>query len=210
MMTMVLLDVDDTLYPKGTGPFAHVNRRIDTYVMSLCRLDLAEARELRRTYLRDYGSTMQGLMRHYGIDPGHYLKDVHDVPVEDLLKKDPRLRDALKATGSDLVVFSNGSFDYAYRILSALGIADLIFDMFTIEYMDFIPKPLPWPYYKVMGQYGRKSHEYLVVDDRVSNILTALDMGMSGVVIGNDDLQGRALSIPSIYEIPRAVESVCQ
>jgi hypothetical protein len=35
-------------------------------------------------------------------------------------------------------------------------------------------------------------------------------MGMSGVVIGNDDLQGRALSIPSIYEIPRAVESVCQ
>jgi putative hydrolase of the HAD superfamily len=207
---MVLLDVDDTLYPKGTGPFAYVNRRIDTYVMSLCRVDLEGARQLRRAYIQAYGSTMQGLMRDYGIDPGHYLKNVHDVPVEDLLEEDPRLRDALKATGNDLVVFSNGSFNYAYRILRALGIADLIFDMFTIEYMDFIPKPLPWPYYKVMGQYGRKSHEYLVVDDRASNIRTALDMGMSGVLIGNDDLQGRALSIPSIYEIPRAVESVCQ
>ena len=209
-MKMVLLDVDDTLYPKGTGPFAYVNRRIDAYVMSLCRVDLEGARQLRRTYIQTYGSTMQGLMRDYGIDPGHYLEDVHDVPVEDLLKKDPRLRDALKATGNDLVVFSNGSFNYAYRILRALGIADLIFDMFTIEYMDFIPKPLPWPYYKVMGQYGRKPHEYLVVDDRISNIRTALDMGMSGVIIGNDDLQGKALSISSIYEIPRAVERVCQ
>jgi putative hydrolase of the HAD superfamily len=209
-LKMVLLDVDDTLYPKGTGPFAYVNRRIDTYVMSLCRVDLEGAHQLRRTYIQTYGSTMQGLMRDYGIDPGHYLEDVHDVPVEDLLKKDPRLRDALKATGNDLVVFSNGSFNYAYRILRALGIADLIFDMFTIEYMDFIPKPLPWPYYKVMGQYGREPHEYLVVDDRISNIRTALDMGMSGVVIGNDDLQGKALSIPSIYEIPRAVERDCQ
>jgi putative hydrolase of the HAD superfamily len=204
-MKVVLLDVDDTLYPKGTGPFAFVNSRIDAYVMSLCRVDLDVARLLRKTYITEYGSTMQGLMRHYGIDPVHYLKEVHDVPVEDLLNKDQRLRDALMVIGRDLIVFSNGSFDYASRILRALGIVDLIFDLFTIEYMDFIPKPYSWPYYKVMQQYGREPHDCLVVDDSLANVRTALEVGMEGVVIGAEDPQGRALSIPDIYEITRVV-----
>ena len=84
----ILLDVDDTLYPKGTGPFAQVNHRIDRYVMALCNIGQDAAHSLRKTYIKEYGSTLQGLMRDYGIDPGHYLKDVHDVPVEELLHRD--------------------------------------------------------------------------------------------------------------------------
>jgi putative hydrolase of the HAD superfamily len=202
---IVLLDVDDTLYPKGTGPFSHVNSRIDTYVMSLCKVNLAVAQAMRKDYIKTCGSTMQGLMRDYGIDPCHYLKDVHDVPVEKLLTKDARLEDALRSLGGEIVVFSNGSYEYACRILNALGIESLILDLFTIEYMDFIPKPLPWPYYKAMGLYGRKNHEYLSVDDSIANIYTALDLGMSGVVIGNEDTKGRAPSVPSIYEVSRAI-----
>lgn len=208
-MKLVLLDVDDTLYQKGTGPFAHVNRRIDNYVMSLCRVDLEAAQRLRKTYIKTFGSTMQGLMHDHGIDPGHYLKDVHDVPVEELLGEDRRLREVLMAMGRELVVFSNGSFDYVCRILRTLGIVDMISDIFTIEYMDFIPKPLAWPYHKVMQQYGRTPRETVLVDDSVANIRTAMDMGMAGVVIGSDDPQGRAMTIPTIYEIPRALAGVC-
>jgi putative hydrolase of the HAD superfamily len=205
MMKMILLDVDDTLYPKGTGPFARVNARIDGYVMSVCRVDLPAARAVRKTYIQQYGSTMQGLMRDYGIDPGHYLKDVHDVPVENLLARDPELYDALKGLGKELVVFSNGSYEYASRILCALGIETLISDLFTIEYMDFIPKPLAWPYHKAMELYGRKNHEIIAVDDSLANINTALDLGMAGVVIGGKDPTGRAVSVPDIYSISRVV-----
>lgn len=205
MMRMILLDVDDTLYPKGKGPFAQVNNRIDGYVMSVCRVDLPAARAMRKEYIREYGSTMQGLMRDFGIDPGHYLKDVHDVPVEDLLEKDRELYDALKGLGRELVVFSNGSYDYAGRILRVLGIESLISDLFTIEYMDFIPKPLAWPYHKAMELYGRKNHEIIAVDDSLANINTALDLGMAGVVIGGEDPRGRAVSAPDIYRISRAV-----
>lgn len=202
---MVLLDVDDTLYPKGSGPFSLVNLRIDRYVMSTCGIDRQQAGKLRKTYIREYGSTMQGLMRHYGIDPAHYLRDVHDVPVEDMLGRDERLRSALGALDRELVAFTNGSYDYACRIMKALGVDELITDLFTIEYMDFVPKPLPWAYHKVMQQYGRMPWEYLVVDDSMANVRTARDLGMDAVIVGAEDPEGFVLSIPSIYDIPRVV-----
>lgn len=207
-MNTILLDVDDTLYPKGTGPFAHVNNRIDQYVMSLCHVLPEEARRLRKTYIREYGSTLQGLMRNYGIDPGHYLKDVHDVPVEELLGRDAKLHDALLSLKCRIVLFTNGSYDYACRIVSTLGIDDMVSDLFTIEYMDFVPKPLPWPFYKVIQQYGCVSDEFLVVDDSIANVRTALNVGMSAVLVGTDDPEGSCLSIRDIYEIPRFVETV--
>ena len=144
-------------------------------------------------------------MRHYGIDPAHYLKDVHDVPVEDMLGRDERLRSVLGALECELVAFTNGSYDYACRILRTLGIDEMITDLFTIEYMDFVPKPLPWAYHKVMQQYGKNPGEYLVVDDSIPNIRTATGLGMAAVIVGAEDPEGFVLSIPSIYDIPRVV-----
>ncbi len=202
---VVLLDIDDTLYPKGAGPFTHVNRRIDRYVESACHVDYDGARAIRRSYISEYGSTLQGLMVHYGTDPTHYLKDVHDVPVESMLTRDDRLREALAAVPGRLVACTNGSYAYASRILGALGIDDIVTDLFTIEYMDFVPKPLPWAYRKVMQQYGRTPADYLVVDDSVANVRTAARRGMGALIVGSEDPEGFVLSIPSIYEIPRVV-----
>jgi putative hydrolase of the HAD superfamily len=204
-ISTILLDVDDTLYPKGTGPFAQVNSRIDSYVMSVCMVDLDSARRLRKTYIETYGSTLQGLMRFYGIDPGHYLKDVHDVPVEELLRPDERLRETLGTLPCRLVAFTNGSYDYAGRILAALKVDDLVRDLFTIEYMDFIPKPLPWAFHKVMGQYGGVPQDYLVVDDSTANVRTAVELGMAAVHVGPSDSGGFCLNVPDIYGIPHVV-----
>jgi len=204
----ILLDIDETLYPKGTGPFAQVNRRIDSYVMTLCRVDLDNARRLRKNYIENYGSTLQGLMHHYGIDPGHYLKDVHDVPVEELLHRDRRLRETLNVLACRLVAFTNGSLEYARRILKVLDIDDVVYDLFTIEYMDFIPKPLPWAYHKVVQQYGGCSQDYLSVDDSLANARTAHSVGMAAVLIGMSDPEDVLLSLPNIYEMSSLVSSV--
>jgi putative hydrolase of the HAD superfamily len=200
-MKTILLDVDDTLYPKGAGPFKEVNSRIDTYVMSVCRVDLDAARRIRKSYISAYGSTLQGLMRHYGIDPGHYLVDVHNVPVEEILKSDARLHDVLGKLSSRLVAFTNGSYEYAYRILRVLGIDDLVGELFSIEYMDFIPKPLPWAYHKAMELYGGTAKDYLVIDDSIANVRTALEVGMAAVLVGAQEHEGFCLNMTDIYEI---------
>lgn len=202
---LILLDVDDTLYPKGTGPFPHVNRRIDDYVMTCCNVDFDGAKELRRRYIHSYGSTLGGLMKHYGADPDHYLKAVHDVPVEDLLKQDLRLKETLSGIENEMVVFSNGSVAYVKRVLKTLGVSDLFRELFTIEFMDFIPKPKTYPYRKVIELYGRRPEECVLVDDRVPNICTAVDMGMDTIMVGSDSPVAGARVIPDIYAISQVV-----
>jgi FMN phosphatase YigB (HAD superfamily) len=71
--------------------------------------------------------------------------------------------------------------------------------------MDFVPKPLPWPYYKVIQQYGGASEDYLVVDDSIANVRTALNVGMAAVLVGASDPEGFCLSVPDIYEMPRFI-----
>lgn len=202
---LILIDVDDTLYPKGTGPFPYVNRRIDDYVMACCNVGFDEAKELRRRYIHSYGSTLGGLMKHYGVDPDHYLKAVHDVPVEDLLKQDLKLKEILSGIENEMVVFSNGSVDYVKRVLKALGVSDLFSDLFTIEFMDYIPKPKAYPYRKVIELYGRRPAECILVDDRMPNICTAIDMGMDTIMVGSDSPGTGMRTIPDIYAIPQAV-----
>lgn len=204
-MKIVLLDVDDTLYPKGTGPFKYVNNEIDSYVMSWCNMDRDRARTLRKEYIKTYGSTLGGLMRNHGVDPEDYLAKVHNVPVEDLLSPDERLRNTLKGLPYELIIFSNGSAEYVGRILNALGIADLFRDLFTIEYMDFIPKPKPYPYHKIMELYGKRPEECIMVDDRPDNVHTAADMGMEGILVGEKVCSPGTSGIQEIYDIARVI-----
>ncbi|MGB4108599.1 MAG: pyrimidine 5'-nucleotidase [Desulfomonilia bacterium] len=200
-MKLVLLDVDDTLYPKGTGPFGLVNARIEEYVMSWCGIGREESEALRKRYIGAYGSTLGGLMRHHGVDPDDYLRKVHDVPVEDLLHRDERLKNTISGIPHDMVVFSNGSVDYVRRVLRSLDVLDLFSDLFTIEFMDYIPKPRIYPYRKLVELYGADPRDCVIVDDRPANILTAMDMGMETVLVGSDAPVPGAAAIPDIYSL---------
>jgi len=198
---LILFDVDDTLYPKGAGPFNLVTGKIDEYVMSWCNLDLEETRALRKRYIDTYGSTLGGLMRHHGVDPDDYLQKVHDVPVEDLLHKDERLKKVISGIRHDMVVFSNGSVDYVRRVLRSLDVIDLLGELFTIEFMDYIPKPRVYPYRKLLELYGVRPQDCVFVDDRLPNILTARDMGMKAVLVGADTSMPGVDVIPDIYSV---------
>jgi putative hydrolase of the HAD superfamily len=204
-MKIILMDVDDTLYPKGTGPFLHVTRMIDEYVMSWCGMDVEGTKNLRKKYIGAYGSTLGGLMRHHGVDPDHYLKAVHDVPVEDLLVRDERLGSVLSGIRSEMVIFSNGSRGYASRVLEALGVSSYFRDLFTIEFMDYVPKPRTYPYKKVMELYGNSPGDFILVDDRLPNILKASELGMETVMVGSEPGVQETLMIPDIYAISRVV-----
>ncbi|MEA2102387.1 MAG: pyrimidine 5'-nucleotidase [Thermodesulfobacteriota bacterium] len=198
-MKRLLVDIDDTLYPKGAGPFAHVSARIDAYVKERLRMGPARARRLRRSYVRRYGSTLKGLMIHHDVDPHPFLQEVHDVPVEEMLHVDEGLVQTLSSLECGLTAFSNASLDYAGRVLRALGIDEFFDDLFTIEYMDFIPKPLEYPYLKVMEFYGQSPEGFIMVDDRIANVETAIAIGMEGVVVG--DGAPDTLSCPYVPDI---------
>lgn len=196
----ILLDVDDTLYAQGQGPFKQVTERIGAYVTARLGLEQTAALALRRRYVAAYGSTMGGLVVHHGIDPVEFLDYVHDVPVETILQPDARLFEVLKALPAPLAAFSNGSRDYVARVLKALGVADLFEQVLAIEDFDFIPKPQERPYRTAQERLGLKAPELLLVDDRPENVAAARQHGLRGVQVGGEAPAGQVIA--TIYDLP--------
>src|SRR5690606_37014842 len=74
-----VFDRDNTLYPHHVDLFAQIDRNMTAYVSALLDLPRDEARALQKRYYRDHGTTLQGLMLHYGIDPLDFLEKAHAI-----------------------------------------------------------------------------------------------------------------------------------
>lgn len=102
-----------------------------------------EAAQLQREYSRQYGQALQGLVRHHQIDPLDYNAQVDDaLPLEDLIKPDPRLRQFLESIDKSKVklwLLTNAYVNHATRVIQFLGVDDL-FEGLT--YCDYAQVPL--------------------------------------------------------------------
>ena len=179
-----LFDCDNTLYRAGTGFFDRVNGRITEYMETVMGMEPAFIAPLRKRYRAEYGVTLAGLMAEYGVDPGHYLPFVHDVPLNDLIEPDPALLDSLAALPGRRVVFTNGSMAHACRVLERLGVAPAFEAVYEIEFMDYVPKPKPHGYLKILDHLGIDANQSVMVDDHDANLETAQKIGMITVKVG--------------------------
>lgn len=184
MMQAVLFDLDNTLYPPERELFSLIDVRINRYMTDVVGIGHGEVDGLRRRYWKEYGATLQGLMRHYGIDPEDYLEYVHDVDVSSRLTRDHGLRQALGGIPWRRVVFTNGSDGHARRVLASLGLHDLFEEIFDIRVASYMPKPSPAPYLKVVERLGVDAGRCVMVEDSTENLRTAKELGMGTVLVG--------------------------
>lgn len=84
---------------------------------------------LHRKYYREYGLAIQGLTRHHKIDPLQFNREVDDaLPLDDILKPDPKLRKLLEdidRTKVKLWLLTNAYITHAKRVVRLLGVDDL-------------------------------------------------------------------------------------
>ena len=184
MIKHILFDLDNTLYPKSLGIFDLVIERIRDYMEARLGYEKELARELRQEYLRQYGSTLRGLMIHQNIDPEDYLEYVHDVGVEERLAPNPDLVKLLKSIPCERAIFTSGHRPYALKVLRCLGAEDFFPQIFDIVFTRYIPKPNPEPYQQVLECLGREGKECLMVEDMPANLKPAKDLGMTTVLVG--------------------------
>jgi putative hydrolase of the HAD superfamily len=123
-------------------------------------------------------------MANYTIDPGHFLHDVHDVPM-DSLEPNPALADALRALPGQRLVFTNGARDYAGRVLDRLGVTDCFEGVFAIEDADLTPKPAPSTFRRVIDRFGFEPRSAAFFEDTPRNLEPAKALGMTTVLIGD-------------------------
>lgn len=202
---LFIFDLDNTLYPPEVLLWKQVDGRIERYVQERLGVDPAEARSVRKGYLREFGTTLQGLMHHHGVGPEEYLEYVHDVPIPEIVPARPELSAMLSALPGRRVVFTNGSEAYARRVLSALGVLDRMDDIFGIEFMEYRAKPSPYPYAKLLRATGAAARDSLLCEDLRENLVPARDLGIFTVLVTRENGQEREDPPADRSRIPHAV-----
>lgn len=205
-MDVLIFDLDNTLYPAELQLFNLIDVRINRYMIEIVGIPAPEVDALRRSYWRRYGVTMQGLIRHHGIDPEDYLHYVHDVDVASRLTQDPVLRATLAALPQRKVVFTNGSLCHADRVLSTLGIGDLFETVYDIRVAAYQPKPFEEPYLAVLNSLGVAAERCIMIEDSHDNLQTAKRLGMGTILVGTGEKPDFAdVHLPSTRQIDTAL-----
>ena len=183
-MDVLLFDLDNTLYPPERDLFNLIDVRINRFMVEQVGIPESAVDALRREYWAAYGVTLQGLIRHYAVDPEAYLHYVHDVDVTTRLAPDPQLRGMLAALPQRKAVFTNGSSCHADRVMAALGVADQFESVYDIRVAGYRPKPYPEPYRAVLADLAVAPERCTMIEDSRENLRTAKQLGMTTVLVG--------------------------
>ena len=180
-----VFDLDNTLYPPGCELFSKVDLRMRAFIARHFDIELDEAFRLQKQYFREYGTTLNGLMRNHDMPPGPFLDYVHDIDVT-VIEANPALDRALGELPGRKVIYTNGSQTHAERIADRLGISghfDAIYDIVAAEYR---PKPDPSAYRDLLGRHGIEPSDAVMVEDVARNLEPAKELGMATVLIETD------------------------
>src|SRR5689334_15067131 len=137
-----IFDLDNTLYCADNGIFAQIESRMTDYVERLLKLPRQAARAVQKDLYRQFGTTLNGLMRQHDCNAEDYLNFVHDIDLGELAP-DADLKEALARLPGRRFVFTNGCANHAARILDRIGLASLFDAIWDIRSMAFEPKPMP-------------------------------------------------------------------
>ncbi len=140
-----------------------------------------DAAYLHQRYYKDYGLAIEGLVRHHRIDPLEYNAKVDDaLPLDDIIKPDPKLRKLLEDVDRSKVklwLFTNAYINHGRRVVKLLGIEDLFEGMTYCDYgaERLLCKPSPEMYAKAMREAGITDPKecYFVGKHNLSRVMLA-------------------------------------
>ena len=177
-----VFDLDNTLYRAHGEFFTQIVDNITKYISRYLAMHLTEARILQKQYLREYGTSLSGMMAVHGMDPADFLDYVHDVDLASL-KPNPELYKGLERLPGRKFIYTNGSRGHAKNIAGHLGIWDLFDGVFAIEDGDYIAKPKPQPYAKFIKEFDINPHTALMAEDSPLNLEVPRALGMQTLLV---------------------------
>jgi len=173
-----IFDLDNTLYPARCNLFAEAELRMARFIMAELNLDHDAAQSLRRRFFLDHGTTLRGLMIEHRIEPKRFLDYVHEIDLSPVLA-DPALVAAITALPGRKFVFTNGTVDYAERILARIGLTGHFVEIHDVIACDYLPKPHPSGYRRLVERHRINPETALMVEDMARNLPPAAAMGMT-------------------------------
>jgi len=194
-----IFDLDNCLYPASAGLFDLIDERMGAYIQRLLECDAVEARRVQKAHFHDHGTTLAGLMKHHGVDPHHFLADVHDIAL-DRIAANPSLDAGLGRLPGRKYIFTNGDAPYARRVLDRIGIAHHFDHLHDIHCAELRPKPDAHGYRLLIEQLGIDPARTAMVEDMAQNLAPAKLLGMTTVWVDNGSERGNHGHDPSFVD----------
>jgi len=175
-----VFDLDNTLYCGVHGLFEQIDARMRGYLAHFLDVDEDEAHRVQKSYFRQYGTTLRGMMLNHDMDPKPYLDHVHDIDIT-LIPAALDLDAALARLEGRKIIFTNADAAHAERILARLGVTEHFDAVFDIVEADYIPKPEPEIYDKLVKRFAIEPRNAVMVEDIARNLEPAAKLGMTTV-----------------------------
>ena len=185
MKPVWIFDLDNTLHDAQSKIFPIVNDKMNQYISSALKMSIEEASKIRAQYWLEYGSTLQGLIKNYNIDPIDFLDKTHTINnFKDLIIPMPCLIETLELADGMKIIYTNAPKNYTNQVLKICGIKEYFDEVFTIEDSNFKSKPNIDSMSLFIKKYN--INEAFFVDDVKENLKTAKKFGLATVWLTNE------------------------
>ena len=203
-----IFDLDNTLHDARPAIFPAMHGQMNAYLRRHFALDEEGANSMRRFFWERYGTTLKGLVRHYGHDPKRFIRETHEFPeLSAQVSGENALRHALARLSGRRLVFSNAPRHYVEAVLEVLGVRRFFDAVYTIESTRYRPKPHFQGFRTLLRNHDLEAHRCALIDDQLENLRAAKRLGMSTVWVSPERRRVPFvdLRVKSVTELPRLV-----
>ncbi len=184
-------DLDNTLHDASHRVFPAINTNMNAYIAGVLAnaglpADAGAVNAARIGYLRRYGATLLGMVRHHQVRPADFLDAAHlfnDLP--GMLRAEPGMRTLLAALPGRKVLLTNAPQRYARDVVRHFKLQRQFSHHIAIESMQvhrrLQPKPSRALLRKVLARHRVPAHRCILVEDTLANLKAAKSLGMRTV-----------------------------
>jgi putative hydrolase of the HAD superfamily len=180
-----IFDLDNTLYPADCNLFTQVDQKMGEFIARYLGVPFEYARHLQKTYYRQFGTTLSGLMQVHRMDPKAFLDYVHDIDLS-VVAAHPELAAAIDALPGRKLIFTNGSRRHAERVAGKLGLIHLFDGIFDIADAGYVPKPVASCYHHFLRTHGVRAEAAAMFEDMPHNLEAPHTLGMTTVLVRSE------------------------
>ena len=177
-----IFDLDNTLYSADSGIFQQVHDLMGKFVSSHLDIDIEEAKIIQKNYYKQHGTTLRGMMDNHGVDPDHFLAEVHKLDYS-IVGPNHKLNEELKKLQGRKIIYTNANMQHALDVLERIELSNFFDEIYDIKMANYIPKPELAPYKQMIAQFDIETKSSAMFDDIAKNLVPAKTVGFTSVWI---------------------------